>query len=207
MSSSNKQNKNTSENIAPIFQWAGALSKLQKLFACVVTFSLIGAGFYFFIFEPKTNELDKLNKTLKTKKQTLVRYKAQAQALAGLLKQLEDLKVELNYAMAALPDEKEIPILLTEISRAGQKAGLQFLSFRPKAETIRDGFYAVIPVDMRVIGRFHQIARFFDEVSRLYRIVNIQRISIQKNGGGETLTISCNAVTYRFVNKKKKGKK
>ncbi len=200
------------EGVAPIFQWAGALSGLQKLLITIVTFALIGAGYYFFIFQPKFDKLNALNKTLKTKKRTLVTYKAKAKSLPELEKKLAQLKEELNYAMAALPNEKEIPVLLTEISRAGKKTGLQFKSFKPMPEQIKEDFYAEIPVAMTVTGRFHQLAHFFDEVSRLYRIVNINNMKMQGTGDKIQLNVTCNAVTYMFVNKKvdpekKEGKK
>ncbi len=204
------KNKKT-EDIAPIFQWAGALSGLQKFLIFFVTIAVIGAGFYFFIFKPKFEKIEKLKQTLKTKKRTLVTYEAKAKILPQLEEKLKKLKEELNYAMAALPNEKEIPVLLTEISRAGTKTGLKFINFKPKPEQVKEGFYAVIPVSMVVQGRFHQHVHFFDEVSRLYRIVNINSISMQSTNGGHILNVSCEAETYRFVNKevsnKKKGKK
>ncbi|MCK5542704.1 MAG: type 4a pilus biogenesis protein PilO [Desulfobacterales bacterium] len=219
MSVLNKKEGRKIENVAPIFQWAGALSGLQKLLVFLITFALIGAGYYFFIFKPKYEKIGKLKQTLKTQKQTLVTYKAKAKILPELEKKLNKLKEELNYAMAALPNEKEIPILLTEIARAGKNTGLVFVSFKPKPEQMKEGFYAEIPVSMVVTGRFHQLAHFFDEVSRLYRIVNIDNVKIKSVQDGHKLTVSCEAVTYMFVNKnindknadskktKKKGKK
>ncbi|MCD4742205.1 MAG: type 4a pilus biogenesis protein PilO [Desulfobacteraceae bacterium] len=209
----NKKEENKIENAPAIFQWAGALSGFQKLLVLSITFALIGAGYYFFIFQPKYEKLNTLGKTLKTKKQTLVTYKAKAKILPKLEKTLKKLKEELNYAMAALPNEKEIPVLLTEISRVGQKTGLKFNSFQPKQEKMKEDFYAEIPVSMVVTGRFHQLAHFFDEVSRLYRIVNINNIKIKSTDNGSKLNVTCEAVTYMFVNKevstkkKKKGKK
>ncbi|MCK5310655.1 MAG: type 4a pilus biogenesis protein PilO [Desulfobacteraceae bacterium] len=217
MSVLNKKTGIKTENIAPIFQWAGALSRLQKILVFVIVFALIGAGYYFFIFKPKYKKINSLNKTLKIKKTTLVKYKGLAKTLPQLEEKLKNLKEELNYAMAALPDEKEIPILLTEISRAGKKTGLEFVSFKPNAEQIKEDFYAEIPVSMQITGRFHQLAHFFDEVSRLYRIVNIENIEIKSTEDISRLNLSCEAVTYMFVNKKvetktnekakKKGKK
>ena len=78
MSILNKKVKQKSENVAPIFQWAGALSSLQKVIVFVITFALIGVGYYFFNFQPKYDKINKLNQTLKTKKTTLVKYKKQA---------------------------------------------------------------------------------------------------------------------------------
>ncbi len=213
MSLLKKKEERKAENLAPIFQWAGALSGLQKILIFLITFALVGAGYYFFLLKPKYEKINKLKQSLKTKKQTLVIYKAKAKSLPELEKKLNTLKEELNYAVAALPDEKEIPILLTEISRAGNKSGLEFINFKPKPEQIKEGFYAEIPVDMIVTGRFHQLVHFFDELSRLYRIVNINNIKMNGTKSSKKLKVSCQAVTYMFVDRKpttnqgKKGKK
>ncbi|PIQ45068.1 MAG: pilus assembly protein PilO, partial [Deltaproteobacteria bacterium CG12_big_fil_rev_8_21_14_0_65_43_10] len=47
-----------------------------------------------------------------------------------------------------------------------------FLLFKPMPEVKRD-FYAEIPVDIKVLGKFHDIVAFFNRVSKLTRIVNI----------------------------------
>ncbi len=207
MSILKKKEERKAENLAPIFQWAGALSGLQKILVFLITFALVGTGYYFFLFKPKYEKVDKLKESLKTKKHTLVTYKAKAKILPKLEKELNSLKEELNYAMAALPNEKEIPILLTEISRAGNKTGLKFINFKPKPEQVKQGFYAEIPVSMVVTGRFHQLVHFFDEVSRLYRIVNINNIKMNRTKSSKKLKVSCQAVTYMFVDKKTTTKK
>jgi len=101
-------------------------------------------------------------------------------------------------AKAVLPETKEIPSLLSSISQSGQDAGLEFVLFEPKAEVKKD-FYAEIPVSIKVTGSYHNIATFFDNVSRLYRIVNIQNIEMKSGKNDTSLDTSCTAVTYKFV--------
>ncbi len=209
MSIFTKKEKRKTESFAPIFQWAAALSGLQKILIIVITFALIAAGFYFFSFKPKLEKLEGLKQTLQKKKRTLKSYKAKAAILPQLEKELAKLKEELNYAMAALPDEKEIPILLTELSRAAKNSGLEFMRFVPGTKQIKENFYAIIPIDMNITGRYHQLAYFFDEVSKFYRIVNINNFNMKKAGKDDQLQVSCKAETYMFVDQKpeKKGKK
>ena len=118
----------------------------------------------------------------------------------------------LILAKKALPNRKEIPDLLTGISRAGKDAGLDFILFQPKAE-IRKDFYAEIPVAIKVHGNYHNIAIFFDKVARLFRVVNISNISMSAKKDTTNLDTTCTAITYRFIEPKpkpkgkKKGKK
>src|SRR6185369_13379920 len=88
----------------------------------------------------------------------------------------EQLKKDLDAALTELPNQKEIPSLLTSISSVGRSAGLDFLLFRPKPEVPKD-FYAEVPVDIAVSGTFYNVADFFVAVAKLPRIVNINNVS------------------------------
>jgi type IV pilus assembly protein PilO len=92
-------------------------------------------------------------------------------------------------------------VLLTDITSLGKNAGLDIRAFRPQAEVRRD-FYAEVPIDIEFVGRFHDMATFFDRVARLPRIVNIGRldITIARQTGTETvLAVKGNATTFRFA--------
>jgi type IV pilus assembly protein PilO len=115
---------------------------------------------------------------------------------------------------AQLPDKKEIPKLLKTISSVGKEAGLKFQLFRPRTEIPKE-FYAEIPVEIKVVGGYHDVAKFFCQVGMLDRIVNITNVvmgNAQEKKGEMELTTSCLATTFRFIetpapSEKKKGKK
>jgi len=60
-----------------------------------------------------------------------------------------------------LPDTKEIPDLLSNISSLGREAGLDVVQFKQRPEKFEE-FYAEVPVDILVRGTYHQVASFFD---------------------------------------------
>ncbi|MCP4114641.1 MAG: type 4a pilus biogenesis protein PilO [Desulfobacteraceae bacterium] len=193
---------------APFFEKIGNLTRVQRILVCVVTFVLLSGGYFYFVYMPRQEEMKRLENDLTTLKTRLVTYKQKAAALAKYEELMAEAQARFNLAMKALPDKKEIPSLLTGISSSGNDAGLEFILFQPKAEVQKE-FYAEIPVAIKVQGGYHEFAAFFDQVARLYRIVNINDISIKsrsKSGGGG-LEASCNAVTYMFVEKKKDVKK
>jgi type IV pilus assembly protein PilO len=114
---------------------------------------------------------------------------------------LTELEGELKTAVRQLPNSKELPGLLTDISSRGKNAGLEFKGFRPKDEVPRD-FYAEVPIDIEFTGGFHEIARFFDDVSKLPRIVNVNdlKVEIEKEAPfGTRLIVRGNATTFRFL--------
>jgi type IV pilus assembly protein PilO len=81
---------------------------------------------------------------------------------------------------------------------------------------VSKGFYADIPVDMKVTGKYHNLGYFFDRLSKLNRIVNISDILMSstkaKDAEPGSLEASFKAVTFKFIEKatdigKKKGRK
>ena len=92
-------------------------------------------------------------------------------------------------------------MLLTDISNLGKTAGVEIRSFKREDERLHD-FYAEVPISIELSGRFHDIARFFDLMAKLPRIVNMGAIDIDV--GKETLDetrlkVTGTATTFRFV--------
>src|SRR5271166_828690 len=97
--------------------------------------------------------------------------------------------------------DRELTVLLTDISTLGKNAGLEFKSFKPKPEIPRE-FYAEVPIEIEFHGHFHEIAGFFDQISRLPRIVNVSdlKMKVDRETTNETLLfVSGNATTFRFL--------
>lgn len=114
---------------------------------------------------------------------------------------VERLNEELSRALKELPNQREIPGLLRNISHLGRKNGLEFQLFHPLPEVRRD-FYAEVPVEIVVTGTYHEVALFFDRVGKLPRIVNIRNVQMSKpaeRSGRIILTTQGEAVTYRFI--------
>ncbi len=164
----------------------------------------IAIGFYWpFLYRPLESEvsilepeLAKLEAGLATSRQVInemPRYKAEFERIKG----------ELDLAIRQLPEKSEIPSLLESISDIGRASGLEFVLFRPQKEVPKE-FYAEIPVDMVVQGKYRDVLTFFDQISRMPRIVNISNVVIgspKDQGSGRVITTSCNATTYKFIEK------
>lgn len=189
--------------IDPLFEKVGNISKVHRILICVATFIVITGVFVYFLYLPKFENLNQLNSEYKALKQRLASTKTKAAQLNKYRKDMKLAEAKYKIAMKALPDKKEIPSLLTSISEAGKEAGLEFLLFQPESEIKKD-FYAEIPVSIKVAGNYHNVGLFFDNVSRLYRIVNIKNIVMATTRDGKGLNTSCTAVTYKFVETEEK---
>ena len=190
--------------IEPLFEKVGNISKVHRILICVATFIVITGVFVYFLYLPKFESLNQLNSEYKNFEQRLASAKTKAAQLNEYREKMKIAEAQYKLAMKALPDKKEIPSLLTGISEAGKEAGLEFLLFQPESEINKD-FYAEIPVSIKVAGNYHNVGLFFDNVSRLYRIVNIKNIVLTTPRDGDRLNSSCTAVTYRFVETEEKN--
>lgn len=184
----------------PLFEFIEKLSKTQRIALCAGVFVLVVGGFGWLSIYPEFSDIQRLKTEVEDLERKLTIAKRKAGQLDRYRKMLESAKVDFNVARKALPEKKEIPSLLTGISRAGKTAGLEFYRFDPQPEKERE-FYAEIPVDIKVKGSYHNVAVFFDKVSRLFRVVNITDIVMKKEKQSNILDTSCKAVTYRFLEK------
>ena len=92
--------------------------------------------------------------------------------IAAFESEIADLEIKLKTALRQLPNDKELEVLLTDISNLGKTAGVEIKSFKRSEEIIHD-FYAEVPIQIELEGEFHDIAQFFDLMSKLPRIVNM----------------------------------
>ena len=142
---------------------------------------------------------------LETQQATRTRQIAQLEVLR---RQVRELEAKLKEAIAQLPDQKEIPDLLSQVSSLGRESGLEILLFRQKPEVLQD-FYAEVPVEMSMKGTYAQLTEFFDKVGGLNRIVNVKDITMRSpviREGVVTLSASCNAVTFRFLSEEERAR-
>lgn len=162
---------------------------------------LICAGYFFGFYQTQSEQL----KTLRAKELELQRKLTEVRSIAANMGAFEDeivdLEAELASALRQLPNEKQLEVLLTDISNLGKTAGVEIKSFKRDSEKIHD-FYAEVPISIELEGRFQDIVRFFDLVSKLPRIVNMGSLSMSVASESELetrLKVTGTATTFRFV--------
>jgi len=189
------------------------LPAYQRLLLVLVVMVAIAAGFYFLVYQGQLDEHDGLLRQKASAEKVLEKNQKIASNLKVYKAEYEKLQEDLQTALSQLPEKKEIPTLLTNIGTLAKEKGLDVLRFKPGGETPK-GFYAEVPVDLKLVGSYHDAALFFEAVGNMPRIVNIQGLKLgsAKNENGKTsLSIDCRAITFRFVEappaQPKKGRK
>lgn len=159
-------------------------------------------AFFFAYFQPKVKRTNQLLSQRASLEKQLEEVKRKSANLAKFEQELKDAEDKFNETAVLLPKDKEIPKLLKDISALGRNAGLDFLTFKPLSDVPKD-FYSEIPVTINVRGPYHNMGFFFDQVSKLERIVavsNVRMSSPKKERGEMLLNSDCKLVTYRFTN-------
>jgi len=140
------------------------------------------SGWWFYLFQPAREHRDQLRGQVARLQQDLFQKQRIAEELPKLEAARKLLQEELDKALRRLPEEKEIPNLLTQINRLGQEAGLTFTLFKP-GKPIKDEFYSRIPIRIKADGTYHSLGRFFEQLSRMERIVNITDLKLDPTDG------------------------
>jgi type IV pilus assembly protein PilO len=166
----------------------------------------VAAGWWYYLYTPARERRDLLMGQVARLEQDLFQKKRIANELPKLEAAREALRKDLELALRRLPEEKEIPHLLTQINRLGQDAGLTFSLFKP-GKPSEDEFYTQVPIQIRAAGTYHALGRFFEELGRMERIVNISDLKLnpvssknQTQGSPASATISGDftAMTFTF---------
>ena len=174
----------------------------QRVLMLVGGVGLIFFVYAYFLYWPRGAAITAKEAQVDAKRVERDRKAAMVANLDQAKKEVTDLKAALKEAVAQLPDTKEIPDLLSNISAVGRDSGLEIAQFRQREEVLRD-FYAEVPVEVRVRGTYFQVEGFFNEVSKLTRIVNVSDVGMKSpstmSDDPVRLETSLSATTFRFL--------
>jgi type IV pilus assembly protein PilO len=122
--------------------------------------------------------------------------------------QLGEMERSFGAMLRQLPGKTEVPNLLVDISQTGLAAGLTEKLFQPGPEK-SNGFYAELPIKIKLVGSYHQFGAFVSGIAALPRIVTLHDIQItpvEAKGSYDNLTMDVTAKTYRYIEDEGAGK-
>jgi type IV pilus assembly protein PilO len=155
------------------------------------------AGF----FGDTQGQIDQLeqgrNEEVKLKEGYLAKKK-QAVNLDLHRQQLREIDTQFGALLRQLPNKSQMDALLVDINQAGLGRGLQFDLFKPAATENAREFYAELPIQVRVMGTYHDMGAFASDVGQLSRIVTLNDVKIDAGKDGN-LTMDATARTFRYL--------
>ena len=182
-----------------------------KVIIAVIPAALIFIGGFILLISPKQKEIKTLDAKIDEQNNKIAASQAKGAKLEVLMKENERLLSRLNELKEQLPEEKEISSLLKQISDLSIAAGLDIKSWKPGQKKMHSsGIVYEIPVSVAVSGTYHDFAGFLSSLTKMNRIVNIDKIQIgspQQQKGKNLLQITFNATTFSALSQEEAGKK
>ena len=117
--------------------------------------------------------------------------------LEALKKQREQVQQYVTQLEKQLPSKAEMDALLSDINQAGLGRSLQFELFRPGQVIVKD-YYAELPIEVKVTGKYHDMGAFAADIANLSRIVTLNNIAIAAGKDGD-LAMDAMAKTFRYL--------
>jgi type IV pilus assembly protein PilO len=187
------------------------INKIPKKYQLIIIFAfnivLFGVVFYFLIM-PQIETKDRLAKEYDTQNRELAKLINIKNNMDKFRQEYSRMKEALGQALSQMPEQKDIPKLLRNVSYIGAESGLKVIYFEPKPPQSKE-FYEELPFEMRYTGSYHNIGYFFDGIRNMERIVHVPTFSIEAKVTPTKIVIegSCIAKTFIFVKEKPKEKK
>ncbi len=177
----------------PPGQWPLA----PRLLCGIAVIAAVVAAGYFFYWSGQFEEHEALVAQEMTLKDQYRVKMSSAINLPALKLQKMQVDQYVERLQKQLPGKAEMAALLSDINQAGTGRGLTFDLFKPGSVVVRD-YYAEQPIEIRVIGSYHDIGAFASDMANLPRIVTLNNMALSAGKEG-VLTLDAVAKTFRYL--------
>ncbi|CAD5106475.1 type 4a pilus biogenesis protein PilO [Zestomonas carbonaria] len=173
-----------------------------KVIVCALLLIVVLALGYNFHLKDLEAQLDQKRAEETTLKEQFSSKAFQAANLEAYKEQMKEMEVSFGALLRQLPSDTEVPGLLEDITRTGLGSGLEFEEIKLLPEVAQQ-FYIELPIQISVVGAYHDLATFVSGVSSLPRIVTLHDFEIKPVSADSTskLRMSILAKTYRYNDK------
>jgi type IV pilus assembly protein PilO len=182
---------------------------VRGFFVALAFVVVAGLGWYLFVWDDDRPVLQKAEQDELDLRAQFETKQQRAANLEAYKLQLGEMERSFGAMLRQLPGKTEVPNLLVDISQTGLAAGLSEKLFQPGAEK-SNGFYAELPIHIRLVGSYHEFGNFVSGIAALPRIVTLHDISITpvdaSKGAYDNLTMDVTAKTYRYIEDEGAGK-
>jgi Tfp pilus assembly protein PilO len=163
---------------------------------------VVFVGAWFYLLEPKRAEIRRKEARYAELQVKIQEGRAAKQKLPQFREEVRRLELELDKLLRILPARRNTPDLMRRIRALTEQGDFELLRFTPGNFADRE-FFAEWPISIALQGTYHNLALFFDRISRFSRIINIENLNVQKLSGRArpTHTISASFMAKTFVYK------
>ena len=161
---------------------------------------LLFAVAYWRVVQPRVEEYEAEEAKLAELQNKIQEGRAARQELPKFREEVRQLELELDKLLRILPARRNTPDLMRRIRSLTEQGDFALKSFTPGAFTDQE-FFSEWPIQIELEGTYHNLALFFDRVSRFSRIINIEDLEISARPGKGTHTIGARFAAKTFIYK------
>ncbi len=156
---------------------------------------------YWRVVQPRVDEFEAEEAKLAELQNKIQEGRAARQELPKFREEVRQLELELDKLLRILPARRNTPDLMRRIRSLTEQGDFALKSFNPGSFTDQE-FFSEWPILIEVEGTYHNLALFFDRISRFSRIINIEDLEISaRTAKTGTHTIGARFAAKTFIYK------
>lgn len=174
------------------------MSKGQKLFIVIGLNIILFVFLFFFLINPLIDTKKKLTNDYQLVKKDLDRMVDIKNNIEKYRKEYAQMKEVLGDTLRQLPETKDIPNLLRNVSAIGTETRVKVTYFEPGAVQNKD-FYGEFPFKFKFVGPFHNVGYFFDGIRKMERVIDIRNFSLVAKGAPPKIILEGDGAAKSYV--------
>jgi len=170
---------------------------------------LVSVALFFTYFKTQRDANAKAQAALDAKLKENAQLEPYRTKLADMDRQVANLKQQLDIERRIVPDEKEVDGFIKMLDAEATKAGVWLRRYTADPVVSKD-YYTEVPFEIELDGPYYSVLSFFDQVSKLERIVNVSNLQVANTkkptdakakhtyqyAPGESIVATCVASTF-----------
>src|SRR6266498_222488 len=187
----------------------GEISEVKQWGLALGGAVLVCAALFFTYFKTQRTANETAHSALTAKLEENAKLEPYRTKLTDIDRQIANLKQQLEIERRIVPDEKEVDGFIKMLNAEAVKAGVELRRFTAKPTSNKE-FYTEVPFEIELDGPYYSMINFFDQVSKLERIVNVSDLLVANTKKGseaktkhtyqyapnESVVATCTAMTF-----------
>jgi len=149
-------------------------------------------------FRPLNQEIADKKTELEGLNQEIAKGRAAERKLSQFREEVKRLELELSKLLQILPSKRNTEELIKRIETLTRQGDFTLKTFKP-GDFVQKDFYAEWPIQVSIDGTYHNLALFFDRMSRFSRIINVEDLRVTTLDNVPGKSIQSNFVAKTFI--------
>jgi Tfp pilus assembly protein PilO len=171
----------------------------QVLLMGVVLGAIFAAAIHYFWLRNVSHDIDRKTVELKGLQDEISKGRAAERKLSQFREEVKRLELELAKLLQILPSARNTEDLIKRIETLTRQGDFTLKKFTPGDPVAKD-FYSEYPIDISLDGTYHNLALFFDRMSRFSRIINVEDMKVATlEAAGKSISANFTAKTFIYT--------